>query len=154
MVRRGCRNFGSVTFFRRLLGHVGASPFRNDARLLAIPARIAREDFGVASANQGNRLLDDRMLRITIDESEESVVLRIEGQLIAPWVAEVEQCWRRAFANVGERSLQIDLSAVNFVDTAGEALLARMYEAGFRLTGTSAASMLQAIQAIGGPGAN
>ena len=46
------------------------------------------------------------MLRITIDEGEESVVLRLEGKLIAPWVAEVEQRWQRAFTSVGERSVQ------------------------------------------------
>jgi anti-anti-sigma regulatory factor len=87
--------------------------------------------FGLGSAYEGTVWLGDPMLLITIDEGEESVVLRLEGQLIAPWVAEVEQCWQRAFTSVGDRSVQIDLSAVNFVDTAGEALLARMYEAGF-----------------------
>jgi ABC-type transporter Mla MlaB component len=75
------------------------------------------------------------MLRITIDEETESIVLRLEGELISPWVEEVEQCWRRAFATLGARSVQVDLSAVNFVDTAGEALLARMQQAGFRVLG-------------------
>lgn len=94
------------------------------------------------------------MLRITIDEGEESVVLRLEGKLIAPWVAEVEQCWQRAFTSVGERSVQVDLSAVSFVDTAGEALLARMYAAGFRVAGTSAISLLNAMQSAGSAGTN
>jgi hypothetical protein len=50
--------------------------------------------------------------------------------------------------------LQIDLGAVSFVDTAGEALRARMYEAGLRLTSASAVSMLHAIQAASGSEAN
>jgi len=50
-------------------------------------------------------------------------------------VEEVEQCWRNVFATLGARCVQVDLSAVNFVDTAGGALLARMHEAGFRLAG-------------------
>jgi anti-anti-sigma regulatory factor len=75
------------------------------------------------------------MLRITIEEKENAVVLRLEGQLIGPWVADVEQCWRNAFATLGPRSVQVDLSAVNFVDTAGGALLKRMHDAGFRLAG-------------------
>jgi anti-anti-sigma regulatory factor len=87
------------------------------------------------------------MLRISIDESEEFVVLRLEGHLIAPWVTEVEQCWRRAFIDLRGRSVQIDLSAVNFVDTAGQSLLARMYEAGFRVAGASTVSLLNALQA-------
>ena len=75
------------------------------------------------------------MLRITIDEKQDTVVLRLEGSLIIPWVQEVEQCWRNVFANLGARSVQVDLSAVRFVDTAGGALLMRMHEAGFRLAG-------------------
>jgi anti-anti-sigma regulatory factor len=75
------------------------------------------------------------MLRITIDEKSDSVVLRLEGKLIGPWVEEVEQCWRNAFATLGARSVHVDLSAVTFVDTAGGALLVRMHEAGFRLAG-------------------
>jgi hypothetical protein len=58
----------------------------------AVVLTTARKDFGVVTANQGNRLLGGRRLRITIDEGEESVVLRIEGQLISPCLAEVEQC--------------------------------------------------------------
>jgi len=38
------------------------------------------------------------MLRITIEEKQNAVVLRLEGQLIGPWVADVEQCWRNVFA--------------------------------------------------------
>ncbi len=75
------------------------------------------------------------MLRITIDEMQECVVVRLEGRLIRPWVEEVEQCWKNVFATLGSRSLQVDLSAVTFVDTAGGALLTRMHKAGFRLAG-------------------
>lgn len=75
------------------------------------------------------------MLRITIDEKPDTVVLRLEGSLIVPWVQEVEQCWQKVFTNLGARSVQVDLSAVKFVDSAGGALLIRMHEAGFRLAG-------------------
>ena len=75
------------------------------------------------------------MLRITIEEKQNAVVLRLEGQLIGPWVADVEQCWRNVFATRGQHLVQVDLSAVHFVDTAGGALLNRMHDAGFRLAG-------------------
>jgi len=75
------------------------------------------------------------MLRISIDEGRESVVPRLEGKLIGSWIQEVEQCWRPAFATLGARSVHVDPSAVSFVDTAGEASLARMQQAGFRLAG-------------------
>jgi len=75
------------------------------------------------------------MLRITLEEKDDAVVLRLEGHLIGPWVEDVEQCWRNAFARLGQRSVQVDLSAVSFMDSAGGALLNRMHNAGFRLAG-------------------
>jgi len=80
------------------------------------------------------------MLRISIDEGEEAVVLRLEGQLIGPWVEAVEQCWRRAFATLGSRTVQVDLSAVSFMDASGSALLRRMHDAGFRFSGETPAT--------------
>jgi anti-anti-sigma factor len=75
------------------------------------------------------------MLRITIEEKETAVILRLEGQLIGPWVEHVEKCCRNVFATLGQRSVQVDLSAVYFMDSAGGALLNRMHEAGFRVSG-------------------
>ena len=63
------------------------------------------------------------MLRITIEEKQTAVILRLEGQLIGPWVADVERCWRNVFASRGEKAVQVDLSAVHFVDAADGALL-------------------------------
>ena len=82
------------------------------------------------------------MLRITIDESRDTVVLRLEGSLIGLWVKDVERCWKNVFAGIGTRSVQIDLSAVQFMDREGGALLTRMYNAGFRLSGGGAAQWL------------
>lgn len=78
------------------------------------------------------------MLRITTHETKDAVILSLEGELIGPWVQEVEQCWRKVFASLGDRSVHVDLSAVSFVDTAGGALLHRMQEAGFRFAGAAA----------------
>lgn len=73
------------------------------------------------------------MLRITIEEKGKAVVLRLEGQLIGPWVADVEQCCKNVFATLGDRTVQVDLSAVSFLDDEGGALLHRMHSAGFRV---------------------
>lgn len=83
------------------------------------------------------------MLRISIEEKQYAVILRLEGRLISTWVPDVKQCWRNVFETLGKRSVQVDLSAVSFVDTAGGALLARMHEAGFRLAG--GASMMRDV---------
>jgi hypothetical protein len=75
------------------------------------------------------------MLRVTIEERPKSVTIRLEGKLIAPWVEEVERCWRRVRNEVGLRTVQVDLSAVEFFDQEGRELLARMQLSGFRLEG-------------------
>lgn len=78
------------------------------------------------------------MLRITIEEAPLAVTLRLEGKLIAPWVEDVEQCWRKALVDLGPRTILIDLSGVSFVDAEGRSLLAKMQLAGFRLAGNDA----------------
>ncbi len=77
------------------------------------------------------------MLRITIEENTDAVIVRLEGRLIGTWVPEVEKCWKNLFATLGQRSVQVDLSAVSFVDAAGGALLTRMHNAGFRMAGAA-----------------
>ena len=79
------------------------------------------------------------MLRISIDEAQEVVTLRLEGCLIGAWVGEVERCWRRA-AGLQDRTVVVDLTEVSFVDLAGDALLAKMQEAGFQLLGAGSST--------------
>lgn len=87
------------------------------------------------------------MLWISIEEQDTAVVLRLEGQLIGPWVEHVEQGRKKVFTMLGERSVQVDRSAVTFIDLAGGALLSRRHEAGFRMSGArySQALMTRAI---------
>jgi ABC-type transporter Mla MlaB component len=71
------------------------------------------------------------MLRITEQRAGERLVLKLEGRISGDWVTEVDTSWRSAVAS-GERSICVDLSDVSRVDSAGQALLARMYRAGVR----------------------
>jgi anti-anti-sigma factor len=65
------------------------------------------------------------MLRITSQENAGTVCLKLEGRLKGAWVPEVEQCWRKAVSN-HKKALVVDLTDVEFVDTAGRYLLALM----------------------------
>lgn len=70
------------------------------------------------------------MLKITTDGSARARLLRLEGRLVGPWVAELEiavDSVRRASPQVN-----LDFAAVNFVDEEGLALLHRMREQGVR----------------------
>jgi hypothetical protein len=65
------------------------------------------------------------MLRITsLDGADSTLILRLEGKLLEPWVDEV----RRAYAMRTPR--QLDLSALTYVDAAGARLLRELLHEG------------------------
>jgi len=73
------------------------------------------------------------MLRITTRHDGSTVVLRLEGRLRGPWVAELRECWRRAREAPGHARLRLELVDVPVVDAAGKALLGRIHRAGVEL---------------------
>ena len=64
------------------------------------------------------------MLRITVQDSLQSVALKLEGQLTGPWVEETERVWKNCDGPVAV----VDLCDVTWVDGRGTKLLARMYK--------------------------
>ena len=72
------------------------------------------------------------MLRITEQYGNGRLVLKLEGRFSAPWVNELDACWRAAMAAQDGGSIWIDLSDVYVVDVAGQEQLARMHRAGVR----------------------
>ena len=71
------------------------------------------------------------MLRITSHENAGTVCLKLEGMLKGAWVPELERCWRGANSD-HNKALIVDLTDVEFVDTAGRYLLALMHARGAR----------------------
>ena len=76
------------------------------------------------------------MLRITSQENADAVHLKLEGMLKGAWVPETEQYWRSARSN-RNKALIVDLTDVEFVDTAGKYLLALMYAHGARFVAST-----------------
>lgn len=72
------------------------------------------------------------MLRITEQHANGRLVLKLEGRFSAPWVNELDACWRAAVNSAEGKSIWIDLSDVYLVDVAGQEQLARMHRAGAR----------------------
>ncbi len=70
------------------------------------------------------------MLRITLHDNPSMFRLHLEGRLAGPWVREVELCWQTAQSTIQNRVLTVDLRDVDFVDSAGEQLLAAMHQHG------------------------
>jgi len=87
------------------------------------------------------------VLRITLLDGLEQVTLKLEGSLVGVWVKETEAAWRSAKAATAERSLVVDLRAVNRVDQAGVYLLALLRQRGVRLvaSGTAMAEIVRTI---------
>ncbi len=69
------------------------------------------------------------LLRLTISEQGNGMVLRLEGRLVGPWTSVVERCWRDAAARTA-KLIVIDLNAVTFIDASGKALLGEMHDSG------------------------
>jgi len=72
------------------------------------------------------------MVRITSEEKDNRIELRIEGSLRGPWVPELEQVWRDSRGR--SKHLHVNLDDVSFVDDAGKTLLTRMFQDGTELS--------------------
>lgn len=80
------------------------------------------------------------MLKITIYPSATETRLRLEGRVAGPWVSELRQVWLesgQASAGAEGGATVLDLREVDFVDPAGQALLAEMHGRGVRLEASS-----------------
>jgi len=67
------------------------------------------------------------MLKITCQNEDGNVVIQVEGKLAGPWVKELEGCWRSVAAKQ-THPVRVDLTAVSFIDEAGEDLLRTMHQ--------------------------
>jgi anti-anti-sigma regulatory factor len=73
------------------------------------------------------------MMKIEIQETGESVVLKVEGRLAGAFAAELENCWNVARAAHPKSAISVDLKNVTCVDRAGRYLLHLMYRDGVPL---------------------
>jgi anti-anti-sigma regulatory factor len=77
------------------------------------------------------------MLRITeVVDGAAGTLLKVEGKLREPWVAELAGAARRPSAENHE-PVRLDLSAVTFVDEAGVRLLRELTHQGVRIAAIS-----------------
>lgn len=87
------------------------------------------------------------MLRITSNGAGDRIVLKLEGCLAGPWVAELESHWRRDVPANSDGRLQVDVTDVCHVDEAGRRLLTLMYHAGARFV-TAGCAMPELVREI------
>jgi anti-anti-sigma regulatory factor len=68
------------------------------------------------------------MLRITVQEGARTQTIKLEGKVVGPWVEELNHTWHSLASSVGSKKLQLDLSAVAFIDSRGRQLLREIYQ--------------------------
>lgn len=66
-------------------------------------------------------------LRITLEENAETMVLKLEGRLAGPWVAELDRLWTQASLQRHGRKLALDLRHTTFADSRGIEVLRTIY---------------------------
>ena len=79
------------------------------------------------------------MLRISrAADQTDAIVLRLEGQVVGPWVGELKQAYEDSRRDLnGSRPLILDLQGVSFLDAAAVALLRQLVTGGASLTNYS-----------------
>ena len=73
------------------------------------------------------------MLRITTEETEQSVVLLLEGKLSGPWVEELARAFSDSKSTAVGRPIIVDLRGMIRADAAGRDLLAELQTEGASL---------------------
>ena len=63
------------------------------------------------------------MLRITINETETAMQMKLEGRIAGPWAEELNRVWVERASVLGSRKLSIDLSGVTYADESGKKVL-------------------------------
>jgi len=66
-------------------------------------------------------------LRITIDDANSSLTLRLEGKIAGPMVDELRRTWSALSSELGRRPLVIDLRDALYIDNKGLAVLADIH---------------------------
>jgi hypothetical protein len=67
------------------------------------------------------------MLRITIQDGENTKVVLLEGKIIGAWTEEFDRTWHALERSLDSRKLQLDLRGVSFVDDRGKQVLREIY---------------------------
>lgn len=76
------------------------------------------------------------MLRISTYAEGESLIMKLEGEIAGDWAAELDRCWCSLISSSEPRAakpVEVDLTAVTYIDAGGEAILTAMYRRGAKL---------------------
>jgi anti-anti-sigma regulatory factor len=67
------------------------------------------------------------VLRITLEEKSDAVVLKLEGRLTGPWAVELGRLWEEKASSVVQKRVSLDLRDTTFADAGGIRILKAIY---------------------------
>ena len=89
---------------------------------------ISSHEFGTPVALvEGEAKEGQHTLRITFQETDEAVEMRLEGRVAGPWASELDRVWVETAPQLAAKKLIIDLHNVTYADAAGKQVLREIY---------------------------
>ena len=67
------------------------------------------------------------MLRITIQENDGAMAIKLEGRVAGPYVAELSRAWMERAPLPSTTKLSLDLRDVTYMDNSGRQVLQKIY---------------------------
>jgi anti-anti-sigma factor len=93
------------------------------------------------------------MLRITLHETDNALVIQLEGRIAGPWVEELSRTWQETYSQLPSAQLVLDLCNVTYADSNGIKLLKEIYnQSGARLFGKTPWTQYLVEEATAVPG--
>lgn len=72
-------------------------------------------------------LIQGMALRITVEENEQAMVVKLEGRIVGPWAAELDRLWKETLPKLASKSLSLDLRETTYADAGGIRSLRTIY---------------------------
>ena len=69
----------------------------------------------------------DAVLKISIQDDQDTATLKLEGKLVGPWVEELKRVWQGFEPSLQMRKLSLDICGLTFADKNGTKALRRIY---------------------------
>jgi anti-anti-sigma regulatory factor len=66
-------------------------------------------------------------LRITIEETDNSVDIKLEGRVAGPWTDELRRLWSQTAPSLNRRKVLLDLRNTTYADSGGLEALREIY---------------------------
>lgn len=66
-------------------------------------------------------------MKITIQEQDQKIEIKLEGRVAGAWVPEVRRVWEETAPQLGTKTLSIDIRQVTYADAGGKQALRDIY---------------------------